>query len=523
MPDRQNTDPTLPAVVASLRRDSQEQALLLTIVFHPDPNRIGETARFDKLAGENSRILGRQSPSFEAVGSDQPARALDDPYLSREAVQARYSKGSITLSRSVSASRCQIEGCELSGEVLLSRERLSEGVPILLSGRIVLLLRRVPRYPAKPIVALPGQALQGNSAYMCDLRAQISRLAKADVDVLIRGETGTGKELVAAAVHAASARAGEKLITVNMAAIPAALAPAALFGTARGAFTGADGATVGYFEQAQGGTLFLDEIGDIPTEIQAQLLRVLQQREVQCVGGPIRTVDLRVISATDASLEAQACNFKAALRHRLAEAEIKLLPLRLHPEDTGELLWLFLNKNMHAMSHGDVLPGDNSGADTIALWAELFHRFVCYDWPGNIRELSNFAHQVALASEAEVTIPHTVLGWFHKSSPVDDIVADEPLLVDMRHYSDEEFLSSFTQADFEVARVARQLVVSRQAVYRRIAETPGLCLASEYPLDQILRTLEKCNGDVTVAARQLRISRAGLRERIRNTPKVSTG
>jgi len=520
MPDQQSADLTLPSVVASLPGGGQEQALVLTIVFHPETNRIGETARFDKLVGHDSRILGRASPCFSTLAGSSAEKALDDPYISRAALHVRYRNGDVILSRSSTSSRARIAGSELTDETRLSYAQLKAGVPIQMGGRVVLLLRRAAYIVPSSNSRLSGRAIQGSSSYMYRLREQICLLASTDLDVLIRGETGTGKELVAEAIHAASARAVKKMIAVNMAAIPVALAPAALFGSARGAFTGADKAAAGYFEQAEGGTLFLDEIGDTPSEVQAQLLRALQQREIQCVGGPVRKVDLRVISATDAPLDDQACNFKAALRHRLSEAEIVLLPLRLHPEDTGELLWSFIKSNMVSMGRRHVLPGENSDAKNIALWAELFHSFICYSWPGNVRELNNLAQQVALASESQLVIPESVQACTSEMRASDTVAEDAgPLL--SGDYSDEEFLQSFANAHYEVARVSRQLGISRQAVYRRISDSPQLCLASELSNDKIQQALVKCGGDIAAAGMQLKVSRMGLRERIRNTRSAS--
>jgi len=520
MPEQQSADLTLPSVLAPLRGRSGEQSLVLTIVFHPETNRIGETARFDKPAGHDSRTLGRQLPYFGPVAGASPGKGLGDPHISRAALHVNYGDGDITIGRSASSSRARVAGIDLADDRRLSSEQLEAGVPIQLGGQVVLLLRRASHFIPPSTGHSPVRTIQGSSSYMSRLREQILALAGPDVDVLIRGETGTGKELVAEAIHQASKRGAEKLITVNMAAIPVALAPAALFGSARGAFTGADKAVAGYFQQAEGGTLFLDEIGDTPLEVQAQLLRALQQREVQCVGGPIRTVDIRVISATDAQLDDQACNFKAALRHRLSAAEIVLQPLRLHPEDIGELLWCFVRSKMASMGRTHVLPDENTDAKNIAGWADLFHRSVSYSWPGNVRELKNLAQQVALESESQLVIPESVQLCLSSAGGT-ETVADEIRPLSSCDYSEEEFLRIFADAHYEVTRVSRLLGISRQAVYRRISESPHLCLASELSSEQIFRTMNECDGDLTAAGMQLKVSRLGLRERIRNTAPAS--
>lgn len=524
MAEQINADRTLPSVVASPSIEAEKKELILTIVFHPETGRIGETANFGKLAVEGARILGRQTPRFESPDNSSLATPLDDPYVSKQALRVNYAKGAVIMERDPTACRIQVGGHELGARIQLSSAQLSAGVPIVIGGRIVLLLRKALHFTASTEDDRVYRAMIGSSTYMAKLKAQISQLAGRDLDVLIRGETGTGKELVAEALHAASDRAANKLITVNMAAIPAALAPTILFGSARGAFTGADQSTVGYFGQAEGGTLFLDEIGETPQDVQAQLLRALQQREIQRVGGSIRRVDLRVISATDSLLEDQSCNFKAALRHRLAESEIALLPLRQHPEDIGELLWAFLAKSMATLGRSHVLPGEDSSANKIARWAELFHQFVAYTWPGNIRELSNYAQQVALASVVSAVIPETVCE--HLLRPDEDsgnAPAGKTPVSKSEDYSDLEFLEVLRNARYEVLKAARQLGISRQAVYRRISESPDLCLASELSDDQIRATLHSYGDDLTATAMRLKVSRTALKERIRNTAASRAG
>ncbi len=513
-------DTTLTAIAIPSARETRKCELMLTIVFHPEAERIGETACFEPANGTESGVLGRHSPSFGRRGD--PGAALNDPYVSRNALTGCFIGDSFVLRRSKSASRCRVGRAELSEECRLTPAQLNEGVAILLAGRVVLLLRRTMPYEPLLEEFHAGRAMVGSSAYMDRVRAEISTLASTDFDVLIRGETGTGKELVAQAVHAASNRAGIKMITVNMAAITVALAPAALFGSARGAFTGASKDSAGYFERAQGGVLFLDEIGETPVEVQAQLLRVLQQREIQVVGGSIRTVNLRIISATDASLDEPSCSFKAALRHRLAQSEVVLLPLREHPEDIGELLWQFIRKSLIDQKRGHLLPENCTQLSGIAAWAELFHRFLMYTWPGNIRQLENYSQQVGLASASSLTIPEVIRLQLYQLPEAADKLEDNPAKMSatpkLSNCSGEDFLIGYEEARFVVARTARRLGISRQAAYRHISESPDLCLARELPPEKISLAMEKSRGDLTEAAAELKVSRIALRERIRSSP-----
>jgi len=309
---------TLPSVAAALRPGYERASLIATLAYHPDPGRIGETAVLP-LSRARGWLLGRTQPLFTAQAEESaPAagRPLEDRRVSRTALRGGAAAEGVTLQRPAGSSRCRVDGQEIAGEAFLSAGMLRRGVALTMANRIVLLLREGcvaagPRATAPALVRL-----RGSSSYMCNLRRQIQEAARHDLDILIRGETGTGKELVARAIHELSARAAQPLVAVNMAAIPASLAPAELFGSTRGAFTGAERKT-GYFAQAAGGTLFLDEIGDTPAEVQPQLLRAIQEREIQQVGGQVRHIDLRILSATDVPLEQDDSGFRAALRHRL--------------------------------------------------------------------------------------------------------------------------------------------------------------------------------------------------------------
>ncbi len=298
---RADTDLTLPSIIAVLGGAPARLDLVLTIIFHADTARIGHKTLVPLQTGDVPWVLGRCSPEFNGAYDHAPA-GLDDAHVSRRALQFSYQGQRLTIRRFESASRCRVGPTELCSSVELRRDTLLEGVPLMLGHSIVLMLRLTKRSITKNQTSHYSDPLRGNSRCMDDIREQVARTAKSDLDVLIRGETGTGKELVATAIHQASRRVDGPMVRVNMAAIPNELAASALFGSTRGAFTGADKATPGYFEQAQGGSLFLDEIGDVAVDVQPLLLRVLEQREIQAVGGPIRRVDVRVISATDAAL-----------------------------------------------------------------------------------------------------------------------------------------------------------------------------------------------------------------------------
>ncbi|MEM1112327.1 MAG: sigma 54-interacting transcriptional regulator [Pseudomonadota bacterium] len=498
---------------ARLVPETENDQLLATIVFHPELERIGEVSCLGALSSHHRLNLGRLEPHFapsECVGTEW-ARPLAEDYVSREAVDLVLRGGDVSLLRKSGSSRAQVDGLELGEEaVLISAEQLRRGIALSLSHSVVLLLHtgRVPCQQSAPEDGL----MLGRGQSMQALREQIQRVARAQVDVLIRGETGTGKELVARALHAASQRCAGPLIVVNMAAIPPGLAAAMLFGAARGAFTGAERSREGYFQAAHGGTLFLDEVGDTPAEVQPQLLRALQQREVQQVGGPVSRVDVRVVSATDADIDRPGGSFRAALLHRLGAAELSLPPLRERREDLATLLCHFLKRELDKLGRGGLFQSKSTSVATTALWAQLFHYFVRYDWPGNVRELENAATAVALASDEQPTLPPGLFQRIRQTpmSDVEDIAPVRPLT----DYSDEEIKSALRQCEFEIAATSRQLGVTRSALYRRLEKTPGIRLPVEIPIEEIRETLARYDGDEQAAARQLCISCSGLRGRI---------
>jgi two-component system response regulator AtoC len=234
------------------------------------------------------------------------------------------------------------------------------------------------------------EAVVGSSASMREIFELVPRVARSGSNILITGETGTGKELIARAIHREGAASGAPLVTIDCAAIPENLLESELFGYARGAFTGADRSKKGQIEQAHGGTLFLDEIGEMPLSLQKKLLRFLQEKAFVPVGGSrLRRVDLRIIAATNKDLEAEIArgNWRKDLFYRLDVIRIDVPPLRLRKEDIPSLAQAFLAK--HA-------PRCNPGISGIS--QEAMNLLREYDWAGNVRELENVIERgVALA------------------------------------------------------------------------------------------------------------------------------
>jgi transcriptional regulator with GAF, ATPase, and Fis domain len=231
----------------------------------------------------------------------------------------------------------------------------------------------------------------------------VRKVAPTDSTVLVTGETGTGKELIARAIHKRSQRAERAFVSVNCAAIPATLIASELFGHEKGAFTGALQRRLGRFELAEGGTIFLDEIGELPPDVQIALLRVLQERELERVGGSkVIHVNVRVIAATNRDLQASidAGTFRSDLYYRLNVFPIEMPPLRKRRDDIPLLVEYFIAR--YSKKAGKKIQGISRAA---------LDRLKSYPWPGNIRELQNVIERSIIVSETEtITIDESWLG-----------------------------------------------------------------------------------------------------------------
>jgi two-component system response regulator HydG len=323
-------------------------------------------------------------------------------------------------------------------------------------------VRGLSSSPALPVAPRRGRGANseiiGSSPAMQALQARIDLVAASSAPVLIHGETGTGKELVARAIHARSARHKQPFITVNASAIPEALLESEMFGHARGAFTGATQAHRGYFAQADGGTLLLDEIGDMPLLLQAKLLRVLQAGEIHPVGsGRVEYVDVRILAATHRRLTelVAAQRFREDLFYRLNVVTITLPPLRARTGDIAELSRFFLAR---ARERAPSAPATSIREDL----AELLER---RPWRGNVRELENMIERlVILCPDATLTPAHLAL--IEEEDPPAARVIEQPDACTIDAVVRSHVLATLARTGGNKARAAKLLDIDLSTLYR---------------------------------------------------------
>ena len=340
--------------------------------------------------------------------------------------------------------------------------------------------RRLMTEPVE--LGAPGEArdaLVGNSRLMQSIYKEIGRIASKPVNVLIRGETGTGKELIARAIYQHSDRARAPFIAINCAAIPETLLESELFGHERGAFTGAEMRRIGRFEQADHGTIFLDEIGDMTPGTQIKLLRVLQEKSLQRLGGKETvSVDVRVLAATHRDLEQAIRNrqFREDLYYRLSVVVISLPPLRERKEDIPELAKFFLRKYAAEL-----------GTENPSIHAEAMEFLIAENWPGNVRELENVVRKMLLQAQGYTINAEHVRAALARTAPPSE-VGEQTL----REYVDT-LLAAAQRGDLKDAH-ARLLQAAEKEIFSR--------------------AIDLAHGNQAKASRWVGVSRLTMREKL---------
>ena len=502
--------------------DAARPCIAARILAHPDPARVGDFAPLFDADRRGTVLIHRQSPAFRSPDG-RHASPLSSRRATRSPLRVTRRGPGLLVAYDAPSPGVEVNGQRLAGERACSPEEVTAGIVVLFGKDVVLWIGLLELLEPAPAV----RGLIGESTVMRRLRQQIHRVAEMDVPVLLRGETGAGKELAAHAIHVHSKRAGSKYVAVNVAGIPPTMAASELFGHNRGSYTGATESRKGYFQQADGGTLFLDEIGDITFDMQALLLRAIQHGVIQPLGGTTRHVDVRLIAATDSDLEAAVARreFREPLLRRFSYV-IRVPPLRSRRDDIGMLFYHLLRERLESMDDSRRLTpasADDEPWVPGAYVAEL----ALYEWPGNVRELSNVALNFAVENRGRprVRVTDELRRLVQRQAPhadaggaADGDVPSPPPGHRRRPRtgpSEEDIANALRLEGYSPERAARRLGVSKSHMYKRLGSTPGYRRASDIPLEEIRAAFERYKGDARAAAETLRISERALLLRLR--------
>ena len=436
-----------------------------------DANTLASLSRAFRLAGHEATVCDNATRAVELLRSEQFDVIFSDEVMPGksgleflEEIKNAGVRAPVILSSGQANIEMAVRATKLGALDFLEKPLSTD--KLLVTVENALRMSRLEEENRELKRRLGKHQLVGSGAAMKKLLAQIDRVAGSETRVCILGETGTGKELVARAIHDRSPRRELPFITLNCAAVPAELIESELFGHEKGAFTGAAGRHIGKFEQAEGGTLFLDEIGDMPVAMQAKLLRVLEEGEVERVGGdkPIK-VNVRVLVATHRNLEELVAQntFRRDLFHRVYVFPLSLPALRARPEDFVELAGHFARQ----VAAQNNWREKEFSAEAIAVLQK-------YSWPGNVRELRNVVERLILLAEGEkVTaedvqraLPATQLSRHDNSNS--PLGADTgTLAARTESFEKEVLLAEIRRHNFHMTNVARALGLERSHLYKK--------------------------------------------------------
>jgi two-component system, NtrC family, nitrogen regulation response regulator NtrX len=436
-----------------------------------DPNTLASLSRAFRLAGHEATVCDNAPRALDLLRNDSFDLILSDVVMPGksglellEDLKSAGVKTPIVLISGQANVEMAVKATKLGALDFLEKPLSTD--KLLVTVENALRLSRLEDENRELRHRLGKHELVGSGAAMKKLLAQIDRVAASETRVCILGETGTGKELVARAIHEKSPRHENAFVTLNCAAVPAELIESELFGHEKGAFTGAAAKHLGKFEQAEGGTLFLDEIGDMPVAMQAKLLRVLEEGEVERVGGdkPVK-VNVRVLVATHRNLEdlVKQNAFRRDLFHRIYVFPLILPALRERPEDFAELA-----------AHLARQVAAQNGWKEKVFASEAIGELRRYSWPGNVRELRNVVERVVLLS-AEDTITaadvRAVLpGDFSESfaSPSSSTSLTSGSLAERTEaFEKEVLLAEIRRHNFHMTNVSRALGLERSHLYKK--------------------------------------------------------
>ena len=447
------------------------------LLIDDDPNTLASLSRAFRLAGYDATVCDSavraldliRAQRFDVIFSDVVMPGKDGISLLEDLKAAGVTTPVVMISGQANVETA-VRATKLGAVDFLEKPLSTE--KLLLTMGNVLRLRHLEDENRELRQRLGKHEMIWSGPVMERLMAQVERVAASESRVAIQGETGTGKELIARTIHQKSARQAGPFVTLNCAAVPAELIESELFGHEKGSFTGAATRHVGKFEQAAGGTLFLDEIGDMPVAMQSKLLRVLEEGEIERVGGdkPI-PVDARVLVATHRNLEEMVRQgaFRADLFHRVYVFPIALPPLRERAGDIPVLAEYFA---------ADV--ASQNGWRPKHFSPESLEILQAYAWPGNVRELRNVVERVLLLSDAE-TIAAEDVTLALPAPRADDAataVGSGPLAQRMEAFEREVLLSELRRNQHHMTNTARALGLERSHLYKKCQQL-GIDLRAE--------------------------------------------
>lgn len=511
-PPRGSGEDTVDPVIPSRADDGlAAEVAFVEIVFHSDLRLVGARALLGsrKGRGQPAVTIGREQRVFERDGATE---ALADPCVSRRQLEVRWhgDEELFQVARDVEARRevCLWRASHLVSKVAWpANGRVPPGSLISLGDRVLL------RLDCAPVDRKSSLGLLGVGRGMHDVRQSVRTLAQSASSVLVLGETGTGKELVARALHTVGPRAKEPFCPVNCAALPDTLLEAELFGFERGAFSHATTSRDGLLRAAGRGTVFLDEIGELSLGAQAKILRALQERRVRPIGSPVEVpFNAAIVMATHRDLEADvaAGRFRADLYARVEAPRLTLPPLRERREDVPRLFAHFLGR--HVEGSASVRGFCSADAHPPPITMASFLRLMSHDWPRNVRELEKLASRVALDLRTNGAVDDRLFPE-DPARPV-SVAEGSPAAKMEGRPSADELLALLDGHDFVQNRLAKSLGISRTTLDKWMREA-GVRRPSDVDREEIVAVLARRGGDVVGAARELRVSSRGLRLRLR--------
>ncbi len=435
------------------------------LIVDDEANTLASLARAFRLAGHEATVCDNAAKALELVKAQKFDLVLSDVVMP--------GKGGIALLEELKAQGLTAPVVMMSGQADIETavratragaldflEKPISTEKLLLTVENALKLQRLESENRQLKQRLGKHEIVWHGAAMQRVMAQLERVAASETRVCILGETGTGKELVARTIHERSARAAGAFVTLNCAAVPAELIESELFGHEKGSFTGAAGRHIGKFEQADHGTIFLDEIGDMPLAMQAKLLRVLEEGEVERIGGdkPV-SVDVRVVVATHRDLEARVREdkFRQDLFHRIYVFPLVLPPLRERREDIPLLV-----------EHFAAQVSAQNGWKAIPFSADAMEALQSYAWPGNVRELRNMVERLMLlATNGQVDLATVQMALPKGSMAASSSFSSGPLSERVDAFEREVILAELKRSHSNVSLAAKSLGLERSHLYKK--------------------------------------------------------